>query len=187
MLELDLKILTVKEYLYLEQNTPGEFYDWKTAGKLNGLVDRLKAGLRRATSPERKMYKSWSALPCGVLFPKKVRVKGNFAFPGRVRVEGVFEGSLAATESLTVECGGEVRGKVSSAAVFCDGTILGDIRASGSVEVASGARVEGDIHAPAVKVHKGARFEGRCSITKKQKDFTLQRVDSASATHRRTG
>jgi len=53
---------------------------------------------------------------------------------------------------------------MSATTVVIAGTVKGDIRAHGELEILPSGIVDGSVTAPAITVRRGARVEGRCTI-----------------------
>ncbi len=75
-------------------------------------------------------------------------------------VEGRLEGSVALAGHLVVAQGGVVEADLDVASVEVHGEVRGDIVASRSITIERGAQVAGNVRAPRVIIHDGARFEG---------------------------
>jgi len=76
--------------------------------------------------------------------------RGTIMVSGTLRIEGEFEGDMRADVEV-------------KDALIC-GRVYGNIRALGSIEMKSGARVEGDVAALTVAMEQGVRFTGRCTM-----------------------
>ena len=91
-------------------------------------------------------------------------LEGTLTFQGEGRIAGRFTGRLSSQGSLRVEEGAVVCAEVVVATVVVCGEVVGDIRASGSVELKSGARVRGNVETPVLLLERGAFLEGRCHM-----------------------
>lgn len=90
------------------------------------------------------------------------RVRGRVHGEGDLVVEGNIEGELAIRGDLTIAEGGSVTSEtVEAHAVIIAGVFEGDITATSTVRVASGARVRGNLRGTAVSIEDGARYAGR--------------------------
>lgn len=90
--------------------------------------------------------------------------KGDFSSEGAMRIEGKVEGKIGSKGRLTVGKGAQVIGEATVAQAVIEGTLKGNIIASERVELASSARVTGDIRAPRLVVGEGAVLQGNVSI-----------------------
>ena len=110
----------------------------KQTGKGNG----LSAGLEGGTT----------------LIARNTRLKGDVFFEDQLYVNGSIEGDVSAqssdTATLVVCEGGVVKGEIRAPNVVIDGTVEGDVYATGKLELAAKAKVLG---------HVGHREEKRTS------------------------
>jgi len=80
-------------------------------------------------------------------------------------IGGGFQGSLKlGGRRLRIEAGAKVESDIEAGSVLVQGTLSGNIRASGTVALAAEARMKGDIVAAKVTIHEGARFRGGIRI-----------------------
>ena len=94
-----------------------------------------------------------------------VVVRGDLEFSGGLYVEGRVEGELRAAPgkpaSLVLAENGSLHGQIHAPVVVINGCVTGDVHASERVELASKARVEGDVHYAVVEMSAGAQITGR--------------------------
>ena len=95
---------------------------------------------------------------------KGSRISGKLSFDGPVRIDGEVEGEIVAKDTLIVEEGAVVTAQIDGATIIVKGTITGNVRASKRLELRAPGKVQGDIVTPALVIHEGARFDGRCSM-----------------------
>ena len=89
------------------------------------------------------------------------RYEGKLFFDGRVRIDGDFEGEVISEGLLVVGQGGTVRGTVRvGTLIVLGGRVQAEIYATELVELHAAARVQGDIHTPALFIDRGAIFDG---------------------------
>ena len=183
MIDIKLKILTKKDFLFLAKKKPGSFYDQETLKNLDRIIKRLKRGKKFCTGDEKQLLKKYQVATFGVLLPKNTDAKGKINHPGPVHVVGNFSGNLVA-ESILIDKAATVLANIAAEEVLCKGKLRGDIRATQIVRITKEAEVRGDIHSPNLNIEKGAIFEGRCSILKKQNtsSYFLNKK-----THKKTG
>ncbi len=91
--------------------------------------------------------------------------KGELTSQGTVRVDGRFEGNIAADCVIIGETGA-VLGDVASKALIAGGKLNGNVRSSDTVEIQPKGEVYGDITATRLSIAEGAVFEGRSSMQK---------------------
>ena len=167
MTDIKLKILTEKDFLFLAKRKPKGAYDRETLKVLYRIIKRLNRGKQFCTRDEKRLLKKYKDATFGVLLPKNTDTKGKINHPGKVHVIGNFSGNLAA-ESILIDKAATVLANIAAEEVLCKGKLRGDIRATNKVRITKEAEVRGDIHSPNLNIEKGALFEGRCSIPKKQ-------------------
>ncbi|MCF6301485.1 MAG: polymer-forming cytoskeletal protein, partial [Proteobacteria bacterium] len=77
---------------------------------------------------------------------------------------GRIEGSLVAeseNDVLTISETGSIKGKVKAANMIINGTIEGDITATGKIEVAAHARINGSIYYVNIEMETGSQVNGQ--------------------------
>jgi cytoskeletal protein CcmA (bactofilin family) len=92
-------------------------------------------------------------------------VSGDAEFKGMLRIDGRFTGRVRSEKgSLIVSAGGVVEADIEVASAKINGTVNGDIIATGRIELGRSARVHGNIQTPALVIEEGAVFEGNCRM-----------------------
>ncbi|MFL6337183.1 MAG: polymer-forming cytoskeletal protein [Pyrinomonadaceae bacterium] len=92
-------------------------------------------------------------------------VSGDAEFKGMLRIDGRFTGRVRSEKgSLIVSAGGVVEADIEVASAKINGTVNGDIIATGRIELGRSARVNGNIQTPALVIEEGAVFEGNCRM-----------------------
>lgn len=96
--------------------------------------------------------------------PYNTSFTGDIETAGGVRVDGSVKGKVSAGGNVTVGTDGSIEGAVSANDVNIAGEILGDLSASGTVQMLSGAKLIGDLTAASFAIEQGAYFKGHCII-----------------------
>jgi len=91
--------------------------------------------------------------------------QGGFRVQGCIRIDGEIEGSVVASDTVIVGKTGLVKAEVEAASAVVAGTVQGNIVGSERVQLEKGARVEGDIRTPNLKIDEGVFFQGRCHMS----------------------
>ena len=92
-------------------------------------------------------------------------VSGDAEFKGMLRIDGRFTGRVRSEKgSLIVSAGGVVEANIEVASAKINGTVRGDINATGRIEFGRSARVYGNLQTPALVIEDGAIFEGSCRM-----------------------
>src|SRR4051794_24405860 len=90
-----------------------------------------------------------------------MKVLGSIEGDEDLIVRGRIEGTVRIGGVLTVEPGGLVAGEVHARCVAVYGTVLGNVSAVDSIEVARCGHMIGDAVAPRVAIVPGAAFRGQ--------------------------
>lgn len=94
------------------------------------------------------------------------RVEGSIRFAGGLRIDGEVVGSVeaaegAASSTLVLSEHARVEGGVCVAHLVTNGTVVGAVTVSDSLEMLSKARIVGDVDYAVIEMHQGAVIEGR--------------------------
>jgi len=109
-------------------------------------------------------------------------VSGDAEFKGMLRIDGRFTGRVRSEKgSLIVSAGGVVEADIEVASAKINGTVNGDIKATGRIEFGRQARVRGNIQTPALVIEEGAVFEGNCRMRTQPKPETAGAVNAGAA------
>lgn len=98
------------------------------------------------------------------LVGQKAVFKGDLEFSGGLRIDGHVKGNVIAREesnsTVVVSESGEVEGNITVPHVVVNGTINGNIKSGGRVELQAKAKINGDVHYKAVEMELGASING---------------------------
>ena len=90
-------------------------------------------------------------------------IKGDIQFSGRLHVDGKIDGAIrgdGAQAMLTLSAHASVTGEVQAPHIVVDGSIIGDVTAGERLELASNARVEGNVYYKLLEMSAGAKING---------------------------
>ncbi|MCD6308441.1 MAG: polymer-forming cytoskeletal protein [Candidatus Latescibacteria bacterium] len=100
---------------------------------------------------------------------KGTKIEGSMHVAQSIRIDGVFKGSLNATDTLIVGSSGELADvTVNVKNAIIGGAIKGNVAASNKVTLESTSRLEGDLTAKLLVIEEGALFTGNCSSGERQ-------------------
>ena len=95
----------------------------------------------------------------------QTQIVGDITFAGGLHIDGTVRGNVAARTdekaTLTLSERGSIEGEVNVPYVVLNGVVKGDVRANDRVELASNARVEGDVHYRMIEMAMGAEVNGK--------------------------
>ncbi|MFA5675781.1 MAG: polymer-forming cytoskeletal protein [Christensenellales bacterium] len=90
---------------------------------------------------------------------------GDIGTLGGIRIDGNLKGKVSAGGNVTVGADGSIEGCVTACDVNIAGEILGNLKATGTVQMLSGAKLVGDLTASSFAIEQGAYFKGQCLIS----------------------
>jgi len=93
-----------------------------------------------------------------------VKVEGDFASPGDVRIEGIVIGSVKAQGNLLVTETATIEADVAAANATVAGEIKGDLTVAEKVELLSTAKLHGNLACRTLTVEAGAMIAGNCQV-----------------------
>lgn len=100
-----------------------------------------------------------------ILIGKTARIRGDIDFAGGLHLDGRVAGHVRAdldsASTLSVSDTGWIEGSAQAADVILNGTVRGDILASGRVSLGPRAKVHGDVHYGVIETALGAEILGR--------------------------
>ena len=95
----------------------------------------------------------------------KTKISGNVSFSGGLHIDGAVNGTVFAESDtaslLAVGAGGLIKGDVNVETIVLNGTVEGDIVASGLVELVPGAKVHGTVYYRVLEMAMGAEVNGK--------------------------
>ena len=97
--------------------------------------------------------------------------KGELSADEDLVIEGQIEGTIAHHEKhLTIGKQGRVKANIHASSVIVLGQLIGDIHSEGTVSLAKGANVTGNIKCGRIVMDDGARFKGRIDMGEAAKE-----------------
>jgi cytoskeletal protein CcmA (bactofilin family) len=97
---------------------------------------------------------------------KSVQIRGEVKGNEDLLVEGTVEGTISLPENrLTIGAHAHVQANLTARDVVVVGGLVGDVQASGRVELRAGCSMHGDIHAGRLAVEENAVFSGKVELS----------------------
>jgi len=98
------------------------------------------------------------------LIGQNTKIQGDIHFSGGLHIDGVIKGNVIAEEGSTsvlrVSEYGRIEGEVRVPTINLNGCVTGDVHASQGVELASNARVNGNVYYQLIEMAMGAEVNG---------------------------
>lgn len=101
---------------------------------------------------------------CTSLIAAGTEIRGDVQFTGRLHVDGKIEGSIRADGSdavLTLSNHARITGEIHAPHIVINGAVTGDVTAGERLELASNARVEGNVYYKVLEMSAGAQINGK--------------------------
>lgn len=99
------------------------------------------------------------------LIGAQTELTGDVRFSGGLHVDGTVKGNVIADDNsnsvLTVSENGHIEGEVRVPYLVVDGAVTGDVHVSERIELASKARVKGNVHYKLIEMTIGAQLNGK--------------------------
>jgi len=96
---------------------------------------------------------------------QQTEVSGDISFEGRLHINGTVRGKVSAKNDdramLTLSGSGSIFGDVHVPHIILDGPVTGSVYAKDRIELASKAKVQGDVHYALIEMAMGAEVNGR--------------------------
>ncbi len=106
------------------------------------------------------------------LIARGTEVVGDIKFSGNLDIEGIVRGNIVANSGkdavVRIVDRGRVEGEIRAPSVIINGEIIGDVYSTKHLELASKARVRGNVHYILVEMAIGAEVNGSLKHTGKQ-------------------
>lgn len=91
-------------------------------------------------------------------------IHGDILFKGRLHVDGLIEGAVhgeGPQAMLTLSEHAKVVGELNAPHIVINGSVAGDVTALDRLELASNARVEGNVYYKVLEMSAGAQINGK--------------------------
>ncbi len=114
------------------------------------------------------------------LLGQNTKINGDINFKGVLHLDGSIVGSLSGTQKddiLTISELGSVDGKIEVANIVINGTVKGDIFASGKIEVASRANIEGNVYYQNIEMEAGSKINGQLIYQEADKPKKIANIE----------
>jgi cytoskeletal protein CcmA (bactofilin family) len=110
--------------------------------------------IKRTVSPEKIQT---------IIGPDTV-ITGTLQGSGPVRIDGKVEGEINVESDIIVGAGASVQAKIKGNNIQVAGKVVGNIEATGKLEILASGVVEGDVITYSLQIEDGAALMGTCSM-----------------------
>ena len=116
------------------------------------------------------------------LIGQNTEINGDVIFSGGLHVDGKIKGNVISAEGddsvLTLSERGTIEGEVKVPNVVVNGTVIGDVHALTHVELATQARVHGNVYYSLIEMAMGAEVNGNLVHTTDKSVVKMQTKES---------
>ena len=121
------------------------------------------------------------------LISSDAEVIGDIKFSGNLDIEGIVKGNIIAQSGkeavVRVVDKGRVEGEIRAPSVIVNGAVVGDVHSSKHLELASKARVQGNVHYTLVEMAIGAEVNGGFKHNSEQSSKEPAKAAQQPASH----
>lgn len=117
------------------------------------------------------------------LIGRGTTIDGDLQFAGGLHIEGTVKGNLSADDddaTLILSESGRIQGEVRVPSMVLNGTIDGDVFASGKVELFERSRICGDVYYNLLEMAVGAEVNGKLVRQKPEPAYTPSSAPAAT-------
>ncbi len=115
--------------------------------------------------------------------------EGLLSFDGTVRIDGRFKGEIQTNDTLIIGESGHIEAEIKAGQCIIMGTLLGNVKTAGKVEITNTGRVTGNLNTRALVVQEGGLIEGSITMKKEaeqpKKVVNLQEASPKAAAEQR--
>lgn len=117
------------------------------------------------------------------LIGQNTEIHGDVVFSGGLHVDGTVKGNVIAEKGddsvLTLSERGVIEGEVKVPNVVVNGSVVGDVHASGHVELAAHAKIHGNVYYSLIEMAMGAEVNGKLMHQAENGDSTVVSIKAA--------
>ncbi len=112
------------------------------------------------------------------LIGRKSEMLGDVNFSGGLHVDGTVKGNVVSEDDpssvLTLSESGTIEGDVKVPNIVLNGTVVGDVHAKHHIELASNARITGNVYYSLIEMAMGAEVNGNLVHVAEDAEAPLQ-------------
>lgn len=107
--------------------------------------------------------------------------EGTLRSEGSVTIRGRLQGQVHAARDVTIDEGADVQAEVYAHNVLIHGTVRGRVEASNRLEIYPTGQVIGDVKAPSLVVHEGAKLSGQLRMERSSEPGRVESAPSGTS------
>ena len=115
----------------------------------------------------------------------EVEIKGDVAVSGDLLIYGKIHGDIMSRGEVIAAKGSIVKGNICAVNASISGTVEGNLEIESKVVLGKHSHLMGNLKATIITIEEGARFDGMCSMVKKNnlKQASMSSSKSSSSIH----
>ncbi|MDR1625296.1 MAG: polymer-forming cytoskeletal protein [Spirochaetia bacterium] len=94
---------------------------------------------------------------------------GQLSFEKPLLIKGRLKGSIASQGDVYINRGAVVEAKIDAGNVWLKGSVKGEIKTSGRLELFSGSSMDGNVSTPDLVIQSACHFCGHCDMPQPKK------------------
>jgi cytoskeletal protein CcmA (bactofilin family) len=136
-----------------------------------------------SSSPSSSVSSSAASTPRGATrISSGIRIKGEISGSDDLYIDGQAEGQFRFPQSkVTVGPNGNVKASIEAREIVVEGTVEGNLKATGSVHLGASSKVTGSLTTARIAIEDGARLRGKVEMTRAGSSKQDASVAAASA------
>lgn len=107
--------------------------------------------------------------------------EGTIRSDGNIRIDGVFRGHIETAGNVLVGPSAKILADIVANIVQVWGSVQGNIKTQGRLEILANGRVWGDIEVGSLLIDEGGMFRGRCTMAGKEVEEIAMPAQTAPA------
>lgn len=108
---------------------------------------------------------------------ESVIVEGDFNGHGNVVIDGKLIGSFVTDGHVLIGDKAEINANIVANSAFISGAVTGNVDINEALDIASNAKIKGDIKASSIAIEAGCEIDGHVNINKKHRKENPNQIE----------
>ncbi len=108
---------------------------------------------------------------------ESVVVEGDFNGHGNVVIDGKLIGSFVTDGHVLIGDKAEINANIVANSAFISGAVTGNVDINEALDIASNAKIKGDIKASSIAIEAGCEIDGHVNINKKHRKENPNQIE----------